>query len=370
MRNHSRLPAYRSSRLALLASAALLQGCGGADGSSAPVSVVTAPPATSSNPTPTPTGTPSPTSSPGELAEDARSNSAAAANADAAYRGGATGRGVKIAIIDSGITPDLAEFSGRIDGASADLAGSRGLVDTGGHGTLMASVALAARDGKGMHGLAYEATLVSLNVSDPNDCVSLTRCSILGQPLLRAFDAAIAAKVRVINFSFSIDQTSDVLLSAVRRAAAAGIVVVVSAGNNESGGRQPVLLARSFAEAAPGWVIIAGSHEASGAFNYASSNQAGDGADSAAYLTALGKGVNMTSRDGSVVSYDGTSAAAAAISGAVALVAQARPSLTGDQIVSLLLANATDAGSAGRDAVFGNGILNIAATFAALPPPG
>ncbi|GAA3262563.1 hypothetical protein GCM10020258_27010 [Sphingomonas yabuuchiae] len=78
----------------------------------------------------------------------------------------------------------------------------------------------------------------------------------------------------------------------------------------------------------------------------------------------------MTDRNGSLVRYSGTSPAAAAISGAVALVAQARPNLTGAQIVTLLLANATDAGTPGPDNVFGKGILNIAAIFTALPPAG
>ena len=40
-----------------------------------------------------------------------------------AWQQGSTGQGVKIAIVDSGINPALAEFSGRIDPASRDVAG-------------------------------------------------------------------------------------------------------------------------------------------------------------------------------------------------------------------------------------------------------
>ena len=233
---------------------------------------------------------------------------------------------------------------------------------------MMASVALAARDGRGMHGIAYDATLVSLNFSSPDNCTSLAQCTFRSAGLIAGIDAAIAAKVRVINLSFAINETYEEILAAVRRAAAAGIVIVISAGNNDAGGREPLLLARSFAEAAPGLVIIAGGHDAAGGFAYGSANQAGSGPSAAWYLTALSKDVNMIGPDGMIAVHDGTSLAAAAISGAVALIAQARPKLSGAQIVSLLLANATDAGTPGLDPVYGNGILNIAKAFEALPP--
>ncbi len=349
------------TRGASLSCVALLSACGGGSGGGAGVVVVPDTPGASS---------PTPAAPTAEQLEGQRSNAATFAQADAAYRLGFTGRGVKIAILDTGIAAGISEFAGRIDPASADVGGTRGLVDTSGHGTMMASVALAARDGRGMHGVAYEATLVSLNASNPASCTGLTSCTFLSAGLIDGIDAAIAAKVRVINLSFVIDQSYDVLLEAVRRAAAAGIVTVISAGNNDGDGRRPLLLARAFALAAPGWVIIAGGVDASGIFAFNGANQAGTGADAAWYLTALAKDVNMVGADGLLVPHDGTSPAAAAISGAIALVAQARPNLTGAQIVSLLLANATDAGAPGPDPVYGNGVLNIAKTFAALPPAG
>ncbi|MEP9404192.1 S8 family serine peptidase, partial [Sphingomonas silueang] len=299
--------------------------------------------------------------------EDQRSNAAVAANADAAYRAGFTGRGVKIAILDTGLQPGLSEFAGRVDPASGDMAGTRGLVDTSGHGTAMAAVALAARDAQGMHGVAPEATLLSLNASDPAKCKSITECDMSGEGFLRAIDVAIAQKARVINMSFAGDSTHPVFNAAVQKAAAAGIVMVISAGNNDSGGREPLLMPRAFAEAAPGWVIIAGGHDANGSFYTKGANQAGSGPAAAAFLTALGKEITMIDRQGKLVEYDGTSGAAAAISGAVALIAQARPNLSGAQIVTLLLDNATDAGAPGRDAVYGNGILNVAKALAAAP---
>ena len=62
--------------------------------------------------------------------------------------------------------------------------------------------------------------------------------------------------------------------------------------------------------------------------------------------------------------FSGTSFATPQVAGAVALLAQAFPNLTGQQIVRLLLDSARDAGAAGIDATYGAGILDIASAFA------
>lgn len=343
----------------LIVGCAALSSCGGGDGSDNPITVLPAP-SPSSTPIPTPTSTPTATP---EGLEYGRSSAAVAANADGAYRAGATGRGVKIAVIDTGIAPQGSEFASRIDSGSGDMVGSRGLADANGHGTLVSSVALAARDGRGMHGLAFEATLLSYNVSQPDACTPIL-CRIDSTSVPRAIDAAVLAGARVINMSFGAEGADPELFEAVRRAAAAGVVMVVSAGN-EPNGVEPRPLARAIAEAGAGLVIIAGGHGPGGQ-PFAGGNRAGNGAAAVAYLTALGMDVATTGPDGSLASYSGTSLATAAISGAVALIAQARPRLTGTQIVTLLLTNATDAGGPGRDAIYGNGILNLASVFGAL----
>jgi hypothetical protein len=91
------------------------------------------------------------------------------------------------------------------------------------------------------------------------------------------------------------------------------------------------------------------------------SNRAGAGAEH--YLAALGYRVRTFDETGAAFLYNGTSFAAPVISGAAALLASAFPNLTGAQIVKLLLTTANDAGAAGRDDVFGNGILNIQRAF-------
>jgi hypothetical protein len=102
------------------------------------------------------------------------------------------------------------------------------------------------------------------------------------------------------------------------------------------------------------------------------SNRAGDFATS--FITALGERVCCVYDDGElfieniggdqfVTVFSGTSFSAPQVAGAVALLAQAFPNLTGQEIVEILLSTASDAGPNGTDDVYGTGILNITEAF-------
>src|ERR1051325_8395184 len=87
------------------------------------------------------------------------------------------------------------------------------------------------------------------------------------------------------------------------------------------------------------------------------SNRAGTGA--AYYLMALGYRDRAPDETGTQYYWSGTSFSAPTITGAVALMAQAFPNLTGKQIVSILFQTADDLGASGVDSIFGHGRLNI-----------
>jgi hypothetical protein len=267
---------------------------------------------------------------------------------------------VKIAIVDSGINPNLAEFAGRVDPASRDVVGTRGVADTEGHGTAVSAVAAAARDGVGMMGVAFQATILSFNTSDPTDCSEEDGCQHPNSAIVKAIDLARENGARVINISLGGADPSASVNAAIARAATAGILVVMSAGNNgkEATGSNPEGFALSASSL--GNVIIAGSMDSSR--NLAeSSNRAGSGA--AAYLTAIGVKVRAPDHKGDSYLWSGTSFSAPVISGAAALLASAFPNLTGQQILQILLGSADDAGAPGTDSVFGRGILNIERAF-------
>jgi subtilisin family serine protease len=263
----------------------------------------------------------------------------------AAYNRGATGRGVKIAIVDSGINPNLPEFAGRVDPASGDVVASRGISDSEGHGTAVAAVAAAARDGVGMMGVAFDSTILAFNTSDPTDCSKEDGCQHTNSAIAKAIDLARQNGAKVINISLGGADPSVSVNSAIARAAAAGILVVMSAGNNGKEASGPIRRASPSPRRAPATSSSPGSMDASG--NMADfSNRAGSGA--AVYLTAIGVQVRAPDHNGGAYLWSGTSFSAPVISGAAALLASAFPNLTGQQILQILLSSADDAGAPGH----------------------
>jgi hypothetical protein len=265
---------------------------------------------------------------------------------------------VKVGVIDSGINPNLAEFAGRIDPASRDVAADRGVVDTEGHGTAVAGVIAANRNGTGPMGVAWQSTIISLNTSDPNNCDEEDGCKHSDSDIARALDIAVQNGARVVNISLGGDGIGSTMLNAVRRASLAGVVIIMSAGND--GAAEPNGFAVRSAAVASGNVIIAGAMDDSRQMA-SFSNNAGSGAG--VYLTALGVRVRTFDHTGTGFLYSGTSFSAPVIAGAAALLASAFPNLTGAQIVTILLTTADDAGAPGVDSQFGRGILNIERAF-------
>ena len=378
---------------AALGAIALLSACSGGSGGGGPINRTPAPapapvpsptPTPAPAPTPTPTPTPVPPPSSFDTAEVRRSDGPQFHNAITPWRQGVTGRGTGIAIIDTGIDIDSPEFAGRILPASRDVAGDRGVDAIDDHGTNVALIAAASLDGTGVVGLAYEASLLVLRADEPGSCTpqeddgDLEGCRFNDRAIARGIDEAVAANARVVNLSLGGSAPGPTLLDAIRRATRAGVVVVVAAGN-DGDTDDPALdpdnpdpFATGILGQGNGAVIIVGSVGENGEIS-PFSNRAGSSAQ--AFLTARGERLccvyengtlQVTERDGSrfVTLFSGTSFAAPQVAGAVALLAQAFPNLTGQQIVDILLDTARDAGAAGTDAIYGRGILDLLEAFA------
>jgi hypothetical protein len=273
---------------------------------------------------------------------------------------------VTAAIIDDSFAPTLPAFAGRVHPSSGDVVASRGLDGEHHHGTPVASVLAAAKDDSGMHGVAFNSTLLMLRTDAPGTCSATSpTCQFNHADLAKAYDLAIQNGARVINMSMQITPMPAVLAEAIGRATAAGIVVVLPAGNTfPAGGPEPFASAMIATKPEGGGaVIIAGATNNAGTALASFSHRAGSGADF--YLAAVGEGMLGYDRNGALVSgLLGTSFSAPTIAGAVALLAEAFPNLTGQQIVKLLLTTGTDMGAPGTDAIYGRGVLNLANAFA------
>lgn len=346
-----------------------LAACGGGGGDGTGINSTPAPPTTNTPPAPPPPAPPPPPPPPTigtNTLEFDRSDGIAHANAQAAYDEGATGAGVTVALLDSGIASDSAEFDGRISAASRDIAGDRGIDDEGGHGTSVGAVIAANRNDSSIVGMAFDATLLVLRTDEPGSCATGGDdggCTHNTGDLAAAIDIAIQNNARGINISLGGSGTSRSFREAVARAANAGIVIVISAGNDGGGaeGANPDALAQvALTQEANGHVIIAGSVDHNDAISDFS-NRAGIGQDM--YLAALGDRVRSFDERGQNFLYSGTSYSAPQITAAVALLASAFPNLSGAEIIALLFRSARDGGADGDDAIYGQGILDLAEAF-------
>ncbi len=146
-----------------------------------------------------------------------------------AWSAGATGRGVGIAVIDSGVTPSDAFGSRLVQVALDGQTGS--LDDTVGHGTLVAGVAAGYSPDGRFIGIAPGATVYALNINRPTG----VRTSDVITALKWIFDNAHAYNIRVVNLSLTEDVPSSykdsALDLAVERLWASGVFVSVAAGN-------------------------------------------------------------------------------------------------------------------------------------------
>lgn len=274
-------------------------------------------------------------------------------------------------MIDSGIDLQSAEFENRISPASADVTGAgRGADDEGGHGTAVSFTIAGRRNDVGTHGIAFNATILAARADSTGSCATTGDdggCKFSDTAIAAGVDLARNNGARVINISLGGSAPSDSLLQAIGRATSVGIVVVIAAGNDGTVNPDPLAGTIAASAQSRGLVIIAGSVGANDSRTPGAdvismfSDRAGTGA--ANYLTAVGERVRAPDNNNVGYYWTGTSFAAPQISGAIALLAQAFPNLTGAQIVSLLYASARDAGDPGVDAIYGHGVLDLTAAF-------
>lgn len=288
-----------------------------------------------------------------------------AINAQYAYMLGVDGSGVKVGIVDGGIDPSHPELAGQVAGGYDYVLGTSTLTDPGnGHGTAVASVIAAKRDGTGFHGIAPGARIVSARIFDADGSMADDDPNIGA-----AWSGLLDQGVRIINNSwgtvgddYSItdltaqDIANDMprMLAAARSAVQRDALMIFITHN--SGLAQPTPeagLPYLFPELERGWLAVTG-YEYDGIANQCGVAKNWCLAAPAAWITAAAAG-------GGYVEDFGTSLAAPFVAGTAALVWQMFPYMTTDQVRQILLGTATDIGDPGVDDVYGYGLLNAAA---------
>jgi serine protease AprX len=178
------------------------------------------------------------------LSSDARIHSVAevtalSIGADQAWAGAnqlrrLSGKGVGVAVIDSGIDPTHNALKGHVV-VTKDFTGGNG-VDLYGHGTHVAGIIVGAQgttaDTAGYQGIASGASIINLRVLGADGS---GKASDVVEAIDWAIDHRTDYNIRVINMSLGgpvlQPYRDDPMCEAVERAAKAGIVVVAAAGN-------------------------------------------------------------------------------------------------------------------------------------------
>jgi serine protease AprX len=344
------------------------------------------------------------------------------------YNAGYYGRGVDVALIDSGVNtsvpgvdqgnviqgPDFSFESQGGYGPNANPALQH--TDTFGHGTHLASI-IAGRDASftmpagtsasaplkfpvGYYtdtnqfmGIAPLSRVISLKVADANGATDVTQVmAAVDWVIKHAHDRGV--NIRVINLSYGLDPSDpmarDALSYVVEQAWQAGIVVVAAAGNagRATSAKDPGLMSPAYTRS----VLAIGALDAnlSGA-NYSSGSSSKNmrlpdvsvpgssliglhnpgSTEDTEIIDQCAKGMAspvlgpLWQGEGRFLKGSGTSQASALASGAIALMLSRNPELTPDGVKQLLRQTAGKVNQGSRR-VTGEGIVNLAGAYAAI----
>ncbi|MGX1268880.1 type VII secretion-associated serine protease mycosin [Streptomyces phaeoluteigriseus] len=282
------------------------------------------------------------------------------------------GKGVTVAVLDTGVESDHPDLDGNVltgrdmvgfGAGPGDRAWAR-------HGTAMAGIIAGHGhgydNGDGVMGIAPEARILPVRVILEDGDPSRTKArNTRGNALAEGIRWAADQGADVINLSLGDDSASahpePAEDEAVQYALKKGSVVVASAGNGGEKGDHI-----SYPAAYPGVIAVTAVDRYGTRASFSTRRW---------YATVSAPGVDVVIADPDHKYYEGwgTSAAAAFVSGAVALVKAAHPDLTPAQIKKLLEDTARNSPTGGRDDSRGFGFVDPAAAIEAaarLAPEG
>ncbi|MBN1628721.1 MAG: S8 family serine peptidase, partial [Thermoleophilia bacterium] len=258
---------------------------------------------------------------------------------------------IVVAVLDTGINPNIADFSGRIVSPYSVLNDSNVWPawrddSESGHGSAVAGIAAAqGNNAQGIAGAAWNVRIMPIKISDNGESDTVT--------LAEAIEYAASHGADVINVSFATPPGSaagQTLRDAVESAVSKGALIVAAAGN---WGATSV----GYPAGLPG-VIAVGATDDSDA-KWTQENESSN----------TGSALDLAAPGGRIISYyrasgerfgyyGGTSMASPLVAGVAALVLSADSALTSEEITGILADTADDLGESGWDREFGAGLLD------------
>ncbi|MEI9889466.1 MAG: S8 family peptidase [Caulobacteraceae bacterium] len=278
-----------------------------------------------------------------------------AIGADKLHAQGLTGKGVTVAVIDSGLGPDAAGLAKNLSNASIDIIPGRKSASQGDrHAVYIAETLVGSPDGEGATGVAYDATVLSIRADSDGACDK--ECAFSSLNLAKAVEYALQNKARIIDLSLAGDhRLGDKFEKALAHAVKAGAVVIIAAGNE--GLHEPEWPARYAADPR-----FAGSVVAVGAINKQGeiagfSDRAG--AAHRSYIVAPGQKVVTDCDPDTCAIVSGTSFAAPHVAGGPGAADAGLPGPQRAQGAGSAAALGRTASGPAGDAVYGRGRMDV-----------
>ena len=255
-----------------------------------------------------------------------------------AWRSGLTGKGVVVAIVDSGLSGSTMDIDQSRILPGKNCVGGTGVDDTLGHGTFVAGIIGATKDnGVGIAGIAPGVTIVPI------------KCYATDETDFAAQAAGIYAAVDeyhcdILNISAGDPEIVPEVEAAIRHALDEGVIVVAAAGNS---GDKQLLYPASYDG------VISVSNVGRDLMLSATSNK-----NDHVWVTAPGREIVSLGRlPFTVKMSSGTSFSAPVVAGVAALLKEAFPQMTPNDFREILKVSSKDLGSRGYDIYYGWGLI-------------
>lgn len=263
------------------------------------------------------------------------------------------GEGVKVAVLDTGISLSHTDLKAAVVKAKDFTRSRSGPADVQGHGTHAAGIVAARENSSGVIGVAPRASLLVAKVLGDSGAGTVAQ-------IVAGVNWAVEQKADVISMSLTSPTGSPALEAAVAAALAAGVVVCAAAGNDG-----PVDDTVGFPARYPGVISVAAVNSRMGVPRFSSRGQRVD-------VAAPGDKILSCYPPNSLAVMSGTSMATPFVAGVAALVIAAdraggTPELVGPaRVAAVIKSTATDRGPVGWDKAYGWGVVDpVRATAAA-----
>lgn len=270
-----------------------------------PTGVPTSTPTPGATPTttPRPTATPIPTPTPqvGQVVQwgVTRIGAPNVWNSD-------TGAGVKVGVIDTGISRTHQDLAANIAGCVSFVSYTTNCEDDNGHGSHVSGIIAAVNNSIGVVGVAPNAQLYALKVLDSGGSGYLS-------DIISALSWASTNGIQVVNMSLGTTSDIQSFHDAVTAAKNAGVIEVVAAGNSGPGSNTV-----NYPGAYPEVIGVAATDSSDNVPSWSSRGPQVD-------IAAPGVNVYSTYKNGGYATLSGTSMATPHVAGAVALRLAERP---------------------------------------------